>query len=168
MAVTGTPPVGTIDGVPATLGGAMGAGQEVATAGLDDLRTRLDLLAVGLRDALNSAHTSGFDLDGNAGGPLFTGTGASSFAVDPAITARRLAASTTGAAPDGNNALVISALRDQTIVGSVNAPTTLTLRPHATHSLTSPPSSASARRPPNEPRNWSTPRLLRPTPGATS
>jgi flagellar hook-associated protein 1 FlgK len=128
MSITGTPPTATVDGAPAKLGGAMGAAQEVATAGLDDLRTRLDLLAVGLRDALNSAHTSGFDLDGNPGGPLFTGTGASSFAVDPGVTARRLAASTTGAASDGNNALAISALRDQPIVGSVNAPTSLTLR----------------------------------------
>jgi len=107
----------------------MGAEQDVATGGLDDLRTRLDLLAVGLRDALNTAHATGFDLDGNAGGTLFTGTGASNIAVDAAITPRRLAASTTGAAGDGNNALVISALRDQSIIGSVNAPTSLTLRP---------------------------------------
>jgi flagellar hook-associated protein 1 FlgK len=85
-------------------------------------------LAVGLRDALNTAHSNGFDLDGNAGGPLFTGTGASTFSVDAAMTARRLAASATGAAADGNNALVISALRDGTIIGSVNAPASLTLR----------------------------------------
>jgi flagellar hook-associated protein 1 len=128
MAITGMPPTATVGGAPAKLGGAMGAAQEVATGGLDDLRTRLDLLAVGLRDALNGAHTSGFDLDGNPGGPLFTGTGASSFAVDAGATARRLAASTTGAASDGNNALAISGLRDQPIIGSVNAPTSLTLR----------------------------------------
>ncbi|MEO8694892.1 MAG: flagellar hook-associated protein FlgK [Acidimicrobiales bacterium] len=128
MAVSGNPPTVTVDGAVAKVGGAMGAAQQVAGSGLDDLRTRLDLLAVGLRDALNSAHANGFDLDGNPGGPIFTGTGASSFAVDAALTARRLAASATGAAADGNNALVISGLRDGTIIGSVNAPASLTLR----------------------------------------
>ena len=128
MKINGPPPTATIDGAAAKLGGAMGADQQVATTGLDDLRTRLDLIANGLRDSLNTANQSGFDLDGNAGGPMFTGTGASNFAVDAAMTPRGLAASTTGAATDGNNALVISGLRDHAIIGSVNAPGTPTLR----------------------------------------
>jgi flagellar hook-associated protein 1 FlgK len=128
LQLSGPPPSATIGGAPARLGGAMGAAVEVATTGLDDLRTRLDLFAVGLRDAVNNAHAAGFDQDGNTGGPLFTGTGAASFAVDAALTPRRLAASSSGAAADGNNALVMSALRDAAVVGSVNAPTTLTVR----------------------------------------
>jgi len=129
MTITGSPPTATIGGAPTRLGGGMGADQQLSTTGLDDLRTRLDLVANGLRDALNTAHASGFDLDGNPGGPLFTGTGAANIAVDAAMTARGLAASATGAAADGNNALHISALRDSRIVGSINAPTTLTLKP---------------------------------------
>jgi len=128
MVIAGVPPSATIGGAPTRLGGGMGADQQLATTGLDDLRSRLDLLANGLRDALNTAHASGFDLEGNPGGPLFTGTGAANIAVDPAITARGLAASATGAAADGNNALRISAIRDNRIIGSINAPTTLTLK----------------------------------------
>jgi flagellar hook-associated protein 1 FlgK len=128
VALSGPPPSVTIGGTPANVKGAMGAAIEVATTGLDDLRTRLDLFAVGFRDAINNAHAAGFDQDGNAGGPMFSGTGASSFAVDAALTPRRLAGSSSGAAADGNNALVISALRDAAIIGTVNAPTALTVR----------------------------------------
>ena len=126
--IGGPPASATINGGSVELGGAMGAAVEVATTGLDDLRTRLDLLAVGLRDALNSAHAAGFDQDGAAGGPLFTGTGASSFAVDAGLTARKLAASSSGAGADGNNALVLSGLRNTAIIGTVNAPRVLTVR----------------------------------------
>jgi flagellar hook-associated protein 1 FlgK len=128
LEIAGTPPSVTIGGAAAKLRGATGAAIDVATTGLDDLRTRLDLFAIGLRDAVNGAHTAGFDQDGNAGGPLFAGTGASSFTVDATLTPRRLAASSSGAAADGNNALVISALRDAAVIGTVNAPTVLTVR----------------------------------------
>lgn len=105
------------DGVPATAGGRIGALVELSGRTLPGLRADLDGLAVGLRDTLNAAHVAGFDLDGNAGGPLFTGTSAADLALDPAVTGRRLAASAGGQSADGNNAFAIAGLRTAPAVG---------------------------------------------------
>ena len=79
-------------------------------AALDDLATRL-------RDDVNTLHATGFDMDGNPGGGLFTGTGAGDFTVDTAIQASvdALAASGQPDAPgDGSVALAIAQLRHTT------------------------------------------------------
>jgi flagellar hook-associated protein 1 FlgK len=127
LAVSGTPPTVTIGGVPATLGGEMGALGELAGPGLDDLRQRLDLIAIGLRDAVNTAHAAGKDLDGNAGAAFFTATGAKDLAVSATLTPRGVAASQSGAAADGNQALAIAGLRSSAIMGTIDAPATLSL-----------------------------------------
>jgi flagellar hook-associated protein 1 FlgK len=92
------------------LGGLLGVrdGDITATA------ASLDQLAVAFRTAVNAVHANGEDLDGNAGGALFGGTGAGDLSVlitDP----RQVAASAaTGAAAntpeDNSNALALAAL----------------------------------------------------------
>ncbi len=73
----------------------------------------LDVLARGLIDLVNQVHQDGIDLDGNSGHYFFTGTGAADMEVAPEIrgNVRKIAASTTGAAGDGANALNIVALK---------------------------------------------------------
>ena len=89
---------------------------------------KLDQLAISIHDAVNAQNEAGFDLNGNAGGPLFAGTtitSASQLAVDPAVannSALVAAASTSAGAPgDSSNMIAMIALR------SANAPTGSTL-----------------------------------------
>lgn len=124
LQVAGSPPVVTSAGQPVTLQGAMGTHQSLATNGLDDLRQRLDLLATGLRDALNTAHQAGFDQSGAPGVAFFTGTGARDLQVNAALTPAMVAASASGAPGDGNNALALGALRNQPTIGTPSAPGT--------------------------------------------
>lgn len=127
MTVAGDPPSVMLDGSPITAGGSIGALQDLATNGLDDLRQRLDLLAGGLRDAMNAAHAAGTDLDGEAGIAFFTGSGASDFAVNTDLTAQKIAASASGEAADGNNALAMSDIRYATIVATLGDPDNATI-----------------------------------------
>ena len=80
----------------------------------------LDQLAAGLANALNTAHQSGFDLNGNMGGNLFVAppaggaAAASSMSVaiaDPAL----LAASSDGTAGSNGNLAVLAAVHDQPV-----------------------------------------------------
>lgn len=112
--VGGTPPrMQTTDGTGLLPGGQLGAllveGNSIATQVIADL----DAFAVGLRDSVNTQHTAGFDLSGAAGLNLFSGTTALNFAVASTIDADRLAASSSGAAADGNHALSMAGLRTQ-------------------------------------------------------
>jgi flagellar hook-associated protein 1 FlgK len=122
MTVDGDPPSVKLDGTAVTAGGAVGALQDLATNGLDDLRQRLDLLANGLRDAMNAAHAAGTDLDGEPGIAFFTGTGAADFAVNADLSAQKIAASASGEASDGNNALAMADVRYASVVGTLGAP----------------------------------------------
>lgn len=88
----------------------------------------LDTLASGLANALNAANTSGFDLNGNAGGNLFLpppkgGAGAAAnMAVaisDPAL----IAASSDGSAGSNGNLANFTAIENQTIIAG-ETPTT--------------------------------------------
>ena len=99
------------DGQPApvtagTLGGLLAASQTLGT-----LRADLDKLAVDVMGQVNSIHAGGYDLNGNTGRDLFSGTSAATMRVDPTMTAANVAASSTGAVNDGNNALAMSAAR---------------------------------------------------------
>jgi flagellar hook-associated protein 1 FlgK len=111
-----------VDGNTTTIGGALGALADVANAALAELRQRLDLLATGVRDAVNARHALGTDLDGNPGGAVFVGATAKELAVDPALTQRRVAASLSGATADGNNATAIAALATAQTVATPDAP----------------------------------------------
>ncbi|MBV9919287.1 MAG: flagellar hook-associated protein FlgK, partial [Pseudonocardia sp.] len=107
-----------LDGAAATAGGKLGALVELSNTTLPGLRSQLDALANGLRDQINTAHQAGKDQDGNAGLAFFTGTGAGDLAVNAALDVRKVAASETGAAADGNNALAIAGLRTAPAVGT--------------------------------------------------
>ena len=127
MTVDGVPPVVEVDGAPIAAGGAVGALAHLATNGLDDLRQRLDLVANGLRDAMNTAHAAGTDLDGNPAIAFFTGTGASNFSVNVSLGPRQIAASASGSPADGNNAQAMADVRYAKIVGTPASPGTPTL-----------------------------------------
>lgn len=90
LTVGGAPTSGTTGSV----GGLINAVNTV----LPDYASQLDAVASALASSVNSAQTSGYDLAGNPGGPLFNGTTAASISVavtDPS----KLAASGT---PGGN------------------------------------------------------------------
>ena len=97
-----------------TPAGEVGGYLAVTTVDLPNLRTMLDNVAVGLKNAVNTAQAAGTDLNGTAGKPFFTGTDAATIAVDPTLTGADIAASASGAANDGNNALVLAGLRGKT------------------------------------------------------
>jgi flagellar hook-associated protein 1 len=85
------------------------------------LLNQLDTLAAGLSTAFNSANTSGFDLNGNAGGNLFTvppaGTTGAATDMAVAITDPALiAASSDGNAGSNGNLANFSAIQNQTII----------------------------------------------------
>lgn len=99
----------------ASVGGRIGgelAAHATATSWLADL----DAFAAEFAAAMNAQHAAGFDAAGNPGGPLFTGTDATTFAVDPAIVADpdalAFASAATAEAGDGGNLLALIALRD--------------------------------------------------------
>jgi len=72
-------------------------------------QSQLDAVANALSDAVNSVQAAGFDINGNAGAAMFSGSGAAGITVsmtDP----NQIAASSTGANLDGGNALTASKL----------------------------------------------------------
>ncbi len=86
-------------------------------------QSRLDDLAYGVAQQVNTLHQSGFDLNGNAGVAFFTppaavAGAAANFAVNPALTANPslVAASQTGAPGDNQIARQIAGLRDAQVL----------------------------------------------------
>ncbi len=80
----------------------------------------LDILAMGLRDAVDTVHRMGFTLEEppQRGGDFFIGSGAKDLAVNPEIleNPEKIAASLSGAPGDGENALAIAQLRGRPVV----------------------------------------------------
>ena len=106
--------------------GALGGLIEVRDQKIPALLTSLDTLASGLATAFNSANATGFDLNGNNGGSLFTlvvGAGSASnigvAVTDPAL----IAASSDGSAGSNGNLANLSAIQNQTIIAGAT-PTT--------------------------------------------
>jgi flagellar hook-associated protein 1 FlgK len=110
---------------PTSIGSAAALGANLTSgklAGLRDLATtvtgyttRVDALAVSLRDSVNTAQAAGYTLAGAATTePFFTGTDAATLAVNPNLLAdpSLLGASSAPNSPgNGENALAIAALR---------------------------------------------------------
>ena len=83
------PPSGT------RLVGELGASYDLLSSGLPDYLAELDSFVATLASQTNGLHSQGVDLDGNAGGPFFSGTTAADLAV--AVTApRQVAAAAPG------------------------------------------------------------------------
>jgi flagellar hook-associated protein 1 FlgK len=101
-------------------GGSLGGALQFRTGIIDDTRAEMDLLAESMVVAFNTAHTSGVDLDGNAGGNLFDPTAITAGDINVVITDPRLiAASSTTDPGTGNNenALLMADLQlDDTLV----------------------------------------------------
>jgi flagellar hook-associated protein 1 FlgK len=88
VAASGTTPL-----PPATVGGVVGATSELLTTTLPNYLAGLDSVAALLADSVNTLHTSGYDLDGNAGKPFFTYAGSATN--NPAGAARSLTVAIT-------------------------------------------------------------------------
>jgi flagellar hook-associated protein 1 FlgK len=103
--------------VPVEAGRALGQLAGLRTD-LPGLLSSVDAVAVALRDAVNSLHTSGFTLAGAAGGNFFTGTDALTLGVLPTDPAQ-LAVTPTAGTVDGSVAGRIADLADDRYAASV-------------------------------------------------
>lgn len=106
------PDVTFADGRDAAIGGEVGGLVHTATITVPDILAGFDAWAVDFMAMVNAAHAAGAGIDGVSGRDLFTGTGAGDLTVTPGFAAAHVAASASGAAADGNNALTLSQLRD--------------------------------------------------------
>jgi flagellar hook-associated protein 1 len=100
-----------IDGNPVTLGGGqLGGTAHLLSTDLPDYLTKLDDFVASMATAVNDQHALGVDLDGNPGGPVFTGTTAATLAV--ALTDARAiaAADPVKGGLDNTNALKLGTL----------------------------------------------------------
>lgn len=100
----------TLGGSAVSLTGGALAGKALALDKLADVRTRIDTLARTVIDTVNTAQASGAALDGSAGQPLFSGTGAASMAV-VATSGSAIATAPAGAAAGSRNAGNLDTLR---------------------------------------------------------
>ena len=106
-------------GVPSA--GSLGSDLDVANnvigspgaSGNTGLLGALDTFATQLMSQVNTQNEAGFDANGNAGGPIFTGTGAANIAITSSVVASpSLIAASNGNGPlDGSNALAMSQLQ---------------------------------------------------------
>jgi flagellar hook-associated protein 1 FlgK len=103
----------TLGGSSVTLAGGDLAGKAQSLVELRDTLGALDTAAANLITLANTAQANGAALDGSAGQPLFSGTGASDIALaftDPALIATAPAGSPAGARDPGNLAALRASL----------------------------------------------------------
>ncbi len=111
---------GTVDITGLLPAGKLGGLLDVRDNRIPALQTSLDQLAAGLATAVNTAHRSGFDLNGTAGTDLLVpsaagGAGAAA-ALSVSITDPTLLAASSDGTPGNNgNLAVISAVHDQAV-----------------------------------------------------
>jgi flagellar hook-associated protein 1 FlgK len=107
-----------------TLTGGSIAGEITARDGaLASLQSGLDTLASQLITQVNSVYSAGYDLNGNTGQDLFTGTDAASIGVNSNLASdptQFQAAGTSGAAGDNTVALALAQLGNQKVSGLNN------------------------------------------------
>jgi flagellar hook-associated protein 1 len=96
---------------PIAPGGELGGYMDVVNNAIPSLRSQMDSVANSLITTVNTAHQAGYDLNGNAGLPFFSGTTAGDISVNSALNTDLVAAAgQTGTPNDGNNALKIFGL----------------------------------------------------------
>ncbi len=103
--------------------GAMQGTIDARDGALADLRTSLNTEASQLITAVNTLHSSGFSLTGSSGAPFFTGSTASTMAVNAALIANPnlvQAAGVSGAVGDNQAALALAQLADTRIASLGN------------------------------------------------
>lgn len=101
-------------------GGSLGGALQFRSDIIDGTRAQLDLLAESLVTAFNTAHTNGFDLDGNAGGNFFDPAGVTAADINVVLTDPRAIAASSGVnigTGNNENALALADLQlDSTLV----------------------------------------------------
>lgn len=111
---------GSIDISGTIAAGKLGGLLNVRDTQIPSLQSGLDQLAAGLANALNTAHRTGFDLNGDPGVDLFTpppagGVGAAS-ALSVALTDPALVAASSDGTPGSNgNLSALAAVHDQAV-----------------------------------------------------
>jgi flagellar hook-associated protein 1 FlgK len=85
-----------------------------AASGDTGILGALDDVANQLRTQVNSQNAAGYDLNGNAGGAIFTGTGAADLAVSSSVLSNPslIAAGNGSGVLDGSNALAMAKLQN--------------------------------------------------------
>jgi flagellar hook-associated protein 1 FlgK len=93
------------------IGSPAASGDTGILGGLDDLANQL-------KTQINAQNAAGFDLNGNAGGAIFTGTGAANLAISATVLSNpSLIAAGNGSGPlDGSNALAMSKIQNSASV----------------------------------------------------
>ena len=101
--------------------GRMFALEDMRATVIPSLTAKLDSIAMAIRDQVNTAHQTGFDLDGNPGGVVFTGSDALNFSLDAtwASSPRKVAMSNSSTAP-GNNSIAINISSLDSLAGTVS------------------------------------------------
>lgn len=95
---------------------------------IPDYLTQLDDLAAGLGNAVNAAHSAGYDVNGNQGGNFFTvaaGAGAAANLQIALTDSSQIAASSDGSVGSNGNATALAAIRNQAIAGGKTASQTI-------------------------------------------
>jgi flagellar hook-associated protein 1 FlgK len=100
----------TVNSQAVTLSGGSIAGQAQALVELSGARSQLDTIATGIVTTLNAAQAGGADLDGNAGQPLFSGTGAADIAM-VATSGSTIATAAAGSPAKSRDATNLTAMR---------------------------------------------------------
>lgn len=109
-----------LSGSPVTLAAGSLTGKAQALAGLRDHRSELDGIANALIAAANGAQAGGVALDGSAGQPLFSGTGAAGLTL--ALTSgAQLATAPAGAGAGSRDPANLAALRGALATAKVSA-----------------------------------------------
>lgn len=91
-------------------------------------QSQLNTIASTLISATNAQSALGYDVNGNPGTAFFTGTDATSIAVNPALISNPglIAASASGAVGDSGNALVIADMQRTPLIGASTIDTAYT------------------------------------------
>ena len=103
-------------------GGALGGALQARDQSLPQMQAQLDALAGGLVQALNTAHSQGFDLNGDPGGNLFTpvsGSGAAASMTVAITDPTLLAASSDGTSGSNGNLANLSAVVNDAVANGM-------------------------------------------------
>ena len=103
-------------------GGALGGALQARDQSLPQMQAQLDALAGGLVQALNTAHSQGFDLNGDPGGNLFTpvsGSGAAASMTVAITDPTLLAASSDGTSGSNGNLANLSAVANDAVANGM-------------------------------------------------
>lgn len=113
-----------VGGTPITLSGGSLAGRAQALGHVRDIRANLDSVANSIISTVNAVQTGGAALDGTAGQPFFSGSGAAGIAValtTPASIATAPAGSPAGSRDATNLQALRNALSATDVAGGMNA-----------------------------------------------